>query len=1363
MTHRNSGNGHPGPYIKQSVLPAGLTVTAAAKKLGVGRPALSNMLNGKAALSQEMATRIEKTFGESGEALLAMQAGYDRTLARGKEAAITVRAHVPNLTDIKAVQIQAWSERQEARAELAVLVRRLVVSTGDGLSKVDFPAYENSQRKGWDGTLVAGAATPWIPLGESGWEFGTNHDPRRKAEKDFVARTKSIDLEVRKSTTFVFVTPRNWPGTEAWAAAKRALDEWKDVRAYDASDLEQWFEVSIPAQAWMAEQLFIGASDIQSLAACWKNWAEVTDPPLSKDLFGSAIEAHAPKLAQWLEEPSNEPLTVVADSADEALAALSCIFESESVQQLNAAERVIVVKSAEALSKVANASTDFIVVMASADAEHESAGIHRQHHTIVVTRRNAVEGEPDIFLDLVDHETFSAGLTAMGQDGDSIDRLARDSGYSPTVLRRRLSNIPAIRTPPWAAQQGVAEQLIPLVFVGAWDSGSEADQAVLAGIAAGTHDEIEKTVAALITQEQSPVWSIDKYRGVVSKVDSFYAVRSYVTTADLNRFFEVVQVVLSESDPALELPEDKRWAANLYGKSRRHSDALRQGLCETLVLLSVHGDNLFKARLGFDVDNNVSRLIRSLLTPLDPHTWQSQQHDLPRYAEAAPETFLDILEQDLELDDPKVHALMQPVDPGGFSSPGRTGLLWALETLAWNPQWLARVVVVLGKLAELKITDNWANRPDNSLGSIFRSWMPQTSATLEERIDSLELLIRRSPGVGWRICINQFDRGRTVGDHTARPRWRRDAIGFGNPVNLEHHKMAGKALELSIAWPEHNAQTLGDLVERLDGIAPEDHEAIWSAIEGWITTRPDDQSKAALRERIRVSTMTRRSRVRGMERKLRLRAKNVYDALEPSDLVARHYWLFAKQWIEESADERSEEDVDFAKRDERLTKLRESALSEIWSGLGYGGITRLCQLSEAPDVIGWHLATGVFDAKMAQEFSATVLADEGKASPQAMDRSLSGLLFKLNADVRRDILSDIIEKHLTGKARKTEASRLLLCAPFGSETWSYVDRLSTEEKQKYWMDASPGRFFGESAEHVSRVVDELLKVERPRADFIIFIMELPKIYSERIVRILIESATNPSEPKGHYRLADYEISDAFEELTKRNDVLPDELARLEFLYIEALDHTEHGIPNLEKQLSQSPELFVQLLAFTYKRNDKSQDPPELRSNNTDNAQALATAAHNVLDRVKRIPGTSDDGTINARKLREWVKRVRELSRECARDSIAETVIGQLLGRSRADDDGTWPNEVLREILEDVGTPKLANGMRIGLLNSRGAIWRGEGGAKDRELSETYRSWSRKSAGKHPFTARLLDQIAREYDHEAEWHDTDSKVRKRLQD
>jgi len=83
---------HPGDFIRtELVLPAGLSVTDAAIGLQVSRPALSNLLNGKAALSAEMALRIEKAFGVKMDTLMRMQSSYDIAQARKREKSIHVR------------------------------------------------------------------------------------------------------------------------------------------------------------------------------------------------------------------------------------------------------------------------------------------------------------------------------------------------------------------------------------------------------------------------------------------------------------------------------------------------------------------------------------------------------------------------------------------------------------------------------------------------------------------------------------------------------------------------------------------------------------------------------------------------------------------------------------------------------------------------------------------------------------------------------------------------------------------------------------------------------------------------------------------------------------------------------------------------------------------------------------------------------------------------------------------------------------------------------------------------------------------------------------------------------------------------
>lgn len=86
---------HVGGLIRRQVIePLGLTVTEAAKALGVGRQALSTLLNEKAALTSDMALRIEKAFGPKMDHLMRMQLAHDLARARKQERSIKVTRYV---------------------------------------------------------------------------------------------------------------------------------------------------------------------------------------------------------------------------------------------------------------------------------------------------------------------------------------------------------------------------------------------------------------------------------------------------------------------------------------------------------------------------------------------------------------------------------------------------------------------------------------------------------------------------------------------------------------------------------------------------------------------------------------------------------------------------------------------------------------------------------------------------------------------------------------------------------------------------------------------------------------------------------------------------------------------------------------------------------------------------------------------------------------------------------------------------------------------------------------------------------------------------------------------------------------------
>jgi antitoxin HigA-1 len=87
---------HPGDFIRTEIIDAlDLSVTDAAKILGVSRPALSTLLNARANLSGEMALRIEKAFGVDMDTLMRMQSSYDIARTRRAEKTVRIRRYQP--------------------------------------------------------------------------------------------------------------------------------------------------------------------------------------------------------------------------------------------------------------------------------------------------------------------------------------------------------------------------------------------------------------------------------------------------------------------------------------------------------------------------------------------------------------------------------------------------------------------------------------------------------------------------------------------------------------------------------------------------------------------------------------------------------------------------------------------------------------------------------------------------------------------------------------------------------------------------------------------------------------------------------------------------------------------------------------------------------------------------------------------------------------------------------------------------------------------------------------------------------------------------------------------------------------------
>ena len=1364
---------HPGARIKTEVFPAKMSVTKAAELIGVGRPALSNLLNGNASLSVDMATRIERAFGVPREELLEMQAQYDATKAKQKSTPMNTKTYVPPFLSFKANDIENWAAHNiAARSRFAVFLRTLVHSTGIGLTEVDFPGNDDAERAGWDGKVQASEGTPWVPADRSGWEFGTNEDPKTKAENDYQKSLKAVSAEERAEMEFVFVTPRRWPGKNNWVNEKKSAGEWRDVRAYDSSDLEQWLEQSLPAQAWFANETKAPSNGVRCLDKCWADWANVATPPLPGSLFSSAIEEAKRKLESRLTKPAVGPIVIAADSTDEALAFVSqCLGPHGGAELAPIRFRVLVFDKVGVLPRLAEGAKSFIPVIHSRDVEVEFAPYADQMNAIVVYPRNSVNAEPDIVLEPVSFETFESALKSAGKTRDEIKNLANESGRSLTVLRRRLAVVQAVRMPLWATQQHTSENLIAFMLVGAWHALNEADKAGLSLMAGDrSFEELEKDCQRLVQLNDSPVWSIGTYRGVVSKIDLLYAIARNVTREDLRRYFDVARMVLGEDDPSLDLDEDQRWAASIHGKTREFSSAFRQGISETLVLLAVHGVSLFKGRLGIDTEVEATMVVRELLpTPLTTRILEANDRDLPLYAEAAPTEFLSIIERDLKTESPAVFGLLRPAGSSMFGSPSRTGLLWALEGLAWNVETLPRTALILARLAQIEINDNWVNKPENSLEAIFRAWMPQTAANNEERLALMKTLFAKFPNVAWKLCVAQFGNHHRIGHHSHKPMWRPDGYGHGEPLTTWKPilEFVAEMVKLALTQPNYSVSMLCDLIDRLHDLSEDDQARVWEIVETWAKTA-DDDGKVTLREKIRTSTLSRRAALRtkknGKPIQITTVAKGIYAALEPSSLTDKHAWLFKNSWIEESADELEDiEKIDFAEREKRIREQRICALQEINEKQGIGGLLDLAIRGGAPGVIGALSADRVLNGEslLALVELAFHKMTENSSAVHASEWLIQGILGAIPDDTARGVFI----RSAIAKIGAQNATRLLMLAPFGEATWALVNSHGEAAEIQYWREIIPS-WLHESPMELAKAVDMLMNARRPRAAFALVKHSPEKLPIRTLVQLLTAMSQGGDDKPGEYMLEHYHVEKAFECIDKSSDLSLEQKAGLEFAYIDVLDrawdrHATTAIPNLERYIEDHPEVLVQAIVWTYKRKDRAEDPPEFKVE-PDVAKPMAERGYKLIQALKRIPGSDEHGDVDFDRLAKWVGIVRKSCAELSRIGIADLVIGELLASAPAGKDGTWPCEAVRQVMEDIQSEDMMRGAHTGVYNSRGVHTRGSGGDQERQLADKYRQLAKQIRVSSPYVAsELLLKLADTYEREAAREDTEEQINRRL--
>jgi len=1227
---------------------------------------------------------------------------------------------------ISGTDLVAWADRLDCRSSLPELVRRLIHGTiaPDKIELIDFPAGEGVQKHGVDGRLRVSQANVFVVAGFSVWEMGCSKDPQKKANDDYNTRKKTSGSGVEPATTtFVFVTPRRWYDHTTWSEEKRKEGLWADVRVLDADSLEQWLDHAPAARAWMSAMLG-KPHEAQDLATWWTEWALRTDPPTSLELVRGKREDPWMALSSWLASPPSA-ITAQADDATEVAAYLYASAQLLPPKERDMlVDRTIVVSDNETLRRITLEGRGLIIVALECQVELVRLAAIKGHH---VLRATAAKGaRQPITLGAVDSGTMVAALERMNIAKPNAELFTQQSNNSIARLRELLGE----------ARELDAE-LAPFLLVPAWNDRSEGDVALVSQIVGRDPEAVRELVrratagpkAVFVRTEDSVRWA--------SHLAGWRALARALAPHDIARFKGATTQVLALVGPR-------------YGGTLPHSSELRKGLGEALLMLATGADALGDNINGPDVaDGMVATLLHGME---DWRQWATLDRFLPTLAEASPTAFIDGLRWHIEAR-PDLFRELLIVEPNALGNGGRSvGLVWALETLAWEPTYLPDATLLLADLAKLDPGGNYHPRPFDGLMEIFVPWMPHTTASLEQRIGALEALARHNPEIYPRVLLGLAQKEST--SPTSKPSVRPWTENWQEGALRSDVAALGERLgQLAIETCECHPTLWAQLIPETRWLTPKVRAAFFERLSALQSEALEPAVRmdlsGAIRKALSFSRAHPDSKNAPSPNDLQI-LEQLLGQLESSDVREKYRWLFARGPLLPDVSR-----LDWKRHEDVLGERRQAAARELVASLTDDELLVFAK-SEVEDRTGLGFAiarTPGHDLAVSKLLAQTLGSDGEWARELRL-----GLVWPLHQQDPNGFLASLRDAGSGRFSDLTAVQRAEICLHLSPtpEVWQAVDGLGSEARALYWRKMEP---LGVAADQVVRVVQELLEVQRPHKALEAAGMRAHDranaIPPELIVRVLEQAASgDPSGEPDVQGLRSYHVVQLLELLAKAGADWRPQLFEVEWIWVAAIGDQYHPTA-LYDELARNPDSFVEMVGRVFRAEGESRDTVP------DEAAALnARHAWRLLEAWRTLPGLGQDGVIDSAHLQSWVQRARALLREKGRKAFGDRRVGAVLAVSPSGADNHWPHEAVRQVIESLNdVSHIEIGFTTGRFNQRGMVTKqfGEGGAQELSLAQSYETSAKALRTHWPTTARFLDRLASGYRSDARSEDLDAAM------
>lgn len=882
----------------------------------------------------------------------------------------------------------------------------------------------------------------------------------------------------------------------------------------------------------------------------------------------------------------------------------------------------------------------------------------------------------------------------------------------------------------------LATELAVAVLVGCWDEKNNGDIGVITSLIDESYESWIKKLRIIEGMQNSPLIHERGSWSFKDRTQAFQTVSSRLFDNHLDLFQTIATSIFKTIDPQFELAPEERYAAAIYGKVLPHSQLIRKGLSEGLALVATKQELLTNCS-KYKGQYCASSVVKEVFSTSNWQLWASTQDIQIMLAESAPDDFIDEVERAISHKDKPFDSLFAQEGTGGIS--GRnylTGLLWAIEGLAWAPEYLSRSLVILGELDSHDPGGNWANRPLNSIIDVLLPWRPHTTADMDRRIAAFKALEREYPDTAWRVLVQLLPNSMRITSGTHIPTFRNFIPNdFSQEPSIdEYWGQIEKYNQLTIELASKSSLRLIDLVENIDKLLPSKFDDAIKLLSDFSKNPDSDELKLELWEKC-LEVYNKHKKFSdapwAIQPEQNEKIKGVSIALKPEEPM-----LYNKRVFGQRSHDFFDPNEDWDAQEERLAKERGQSISEIHTVNGIEGVLEFSRGVERPDIVGNSLVAENLEIPL-ETLKKLILSDIKEERFLA-----SGYVRAKNYKEGRLWVLDAVDNWNT-----QEKVEFFLLLPFKKETWDTLNDSFNDFPYEYWKNTVVNAYLCGSTEEIYFAVDCLIKVDRPMSaiDCLSRILHKDNVVDSGKVAVALLQSIKTTE---NFKSFDINSFNKLVSYLQNDGTFSDEdLVKIEWAYLPIINRGTNGSLQpqvLENKLASEPNFFCEIIRYAY-RSKFQKEKNEL----SESEKNIANNSYYLLDKWSKVPGVDAENKFDTNAFNNWFNFVQTECEESGHLKIAYQIIGKVLIFSPSND----PNWILPELAEFLNRRELEDvriGYRIAIRNSRGVHLIDPEGKPELDLAKKYRTKSDEIElqGFHRF-ARTLRELADEYQAEAE--------------